>query len=182
MPCECSTFSATRICSSRLAVCAEPEPPWACQVPAVNGRPPEKPLPVLIPQFPPDSHCAIASQFTLYALGAGAGGGASTSGGSTSGAGAGGTFGSKSAGSAAGGTSTGAISGAGVGGTFGSKPTGSGAGGASGAGGTLGSNSWLGATFGSKPTASALAVPAGTVTSVPVIAATMSVLRTFFNR
>ena len=65
MPCVCSTFSATRICSSRLALDGEPEPPLACQVLDVNWRPPEKPLPVLIPQFPPDSHCAMASQFTL---------------------------------------------------------------------------------------------------------------------
>ncbi len=41
MPCECSTFSATRICSSRLALLADPEPPFARQVPGVNCRPPE---------------------------------------------------------------------------------------------------------------------------------------------
>jgi uncharacterized protein (TIGR00369 family) len=41
MPCECSTFSATRICSSRLAPFAEPEPPLARQVLGVNCRPPE---------------------------------------------------------------------------------------------------------------------------------------------
>src|SRR5271163_2809466 len=40
IPCECSTFSATRICSSRLAPLGEPEPPLACQVPDVNCRPP----------------------------------------------------------------------------------------------------------------------------------------------
>jgi hypothetical protein len=39
----------------------------------------------------------------------------------------------------------------------------------------------FGATFGSKPIVSALAVAVGTVTSAPVIAASMSVLRTFFN-
>ena len=33
MPCVFSTFSATRICSARLAVCGEPEPPLARQVP-----------------------------------------------------------------------------------------------------------------------------------------------------
>ncbi|WP_304441317.1 transglycosylase family protein [Mycobacterium sp. 852002-51057_SCH5723018] len=67
------------------------------------------------------------------------------------------------------------------GGTLGSKPTGA-AGGASGAGagGTSGANP-AGGTFGSKPIGSALAVADGTVTSVPVIAARMSVLRTFFK-
>lgn len=40
IPCERSTFSATRICSSRLALAADPEPPLARQVPAVNCRPP----------------------------------------------------------------------------------------------------------------------------------------------
>ena len=36
MPCVCSTFSATRICSSRLAPAGEPDPPLACHVPTVN--------------------------------------------------------------------------------------------------------------------------------------------------
>ncbi|CEZ69398.1 Uncharacterised protein [Mycobacterium tuberculosis] len=40
IPCERGTFSATRICSSRLALAADPEPPLARQVPAVNCRPP----------------------------------------------------------------------------------------------------------------------------------------------
>jgi len=155
MPCECSTFSATRICSSRLAPFGEPEPPLECQVLGVNCRPPEKPLPVLIPQFPPDSHCAMASQFTLYALiGAGA------SGAGASGAGGGGASG-------AGG---GGASGAGGGGASGAG----GGGGASGAGAA-------GATFGSKPIGSALAEADGTAKSVPVTAASMSVLRTLFK-
>src|SRR5580693_2387529 len=105
MPCECSTFSATRICSSRLAPFGEPEPPLECQVLEVNCRPPAKPLPVLIPQFPPDSHCAMASQFTLYALiGAGASGAGASGGG--------GRFGSKPAG--AGGGASGAGGGGGA--------------------------------------------------------------------
>jgi hypothetical protein len=147
MPCECSTFSATRICSSRLAPFGEPAPPLERHVLGVNCRPPAKPLPVLIPQFPPDSHCAMASQFTLYALiGAGA------SGAGASGAGGGGA------------------SGAGGGGASGAG----GGGGASGAGAA-------GATFGSKPTGSALAEADGTARRVPVTAARMSVLRTFFK-
>jgi hypothetical protein len=156
MPCECSTFSATRICSSRLAPFGEPEPPLECQVLEVNCSPPEKPLPVLIPQFPPDSHCAMASQFTLYALiGAGASGaGASGAGGGGGASGAGG----------------GGASGAGGGGASGAG----GGGGASGAGAA-------GATFGSKPTGSALAEADGIARSVPVTAASMSVLRTFFK-
>jgi hypothetical protein len=146
----------------------------------VNCRPPEKPLPVLIPQLPPDSHCAMASQFTLYALMGGGGGASGPGGGGTSkpavaggggasGPGGGGT--SKPAGAGGGGTSGpggGGASGAGGGGT--SKPAGaagaSGAG-ASGAGGGGGT--------------SALAVADGTVTSDPVIAARMSVLRTLFK-
>ena len=40
MPCERTTFSATRICSSREAPAGEPLPPLACQVPMVNCRPP----------------------------------------------------------------------------------------------------------------------------------------------
>src|SRR5690242_5469197 len=129
MPCECSTFSATRICSSRLAPDGEPDPPLARQVLGVNCRPPEKPLPVLIPQLPPDSHCAMASQLTLYARWAG-GGGTSGPGGAASGAGGGGA------------------SGAGGGGA-----SGAGGGGASGAGGG-GASGAAGATagaFGSKP-------------------------------
>ena len=70
-------------------------------------------------------------------------------------------------------------SGAGGGGTFGLKPTGAGASGAGG-GGASGVGP-AGGTFGSKPIASALALADGTVTSVPVIAARMSVLRTFFK-
>jgi hypothetical protein len=182
MPCECSTFSATRICSSRLAPEGEPDPPLACHVLEVNCRPPANPLPVLIDQFPPDSHCAIASQFTLYAR-IGGGGGAS-------GPGGGGTLGSKPAGAGGGGAS-----GPGGGGTLGSKPAGAGGGGASGPGGGGGaSGPGGGATFGSKPAgaagasgagagggASALALAEGAVTSDPVMAARMSVLRTLFN-
>src|ERR1700753_1565322 len=123
MPCVCSTFSATRICSSRLALFAEPAPPLACQVLDVNCSPPWNPLPVLIPQFPPDSHCAMASQFTLYAR-TGGGGGAS-------GPGGGGKFGSKPAGAGGGANGGGGASGAGGGG--GASGAGGG-GGASGAG------------------------------------------------
>ena len=183
MPCECSTFSATRICSSRLAPFGEPEPPLARQVLDVNCRPPEKPLPVLMPQLPPDSHCAIASQFTLYDRWTGGG---ASAGGAASGPGAPGAGGaSKPARAGAGGSAAGAP---GAGGTFGSKPTGAGAGatsaGAPGAGGTSGTDpaeETFGATFGSRPIVSALAVAVGTVTSAPVIAASMSVVRTFFN-
>ena len=134
-----------------------------------------------MPQLPPDSHCAIASQFTLDARWTG-GGGAST-GGAASGPGAPGAGGaSKPTGAGAG------ASGAGGGGGA-SKPTGAGGGGASGAGapgagGTFGGTSGtdpVEATFGSRPIVSAFAVAVGTVTSSPVIAASMSVLRTFFN-
>lgn len=121
MPWLCRTFSATRICSSRLAPDGDPDPPLARQVLEVNCSPPEKPLPVLIDQLPPDSHCAMASQFTLYALWTGGGGGAS-------GAGGGGTFGSKPTGAGAGasGAGGGGASGtASAGGTFGSMPIGS---------------------------------------------------------
>jgi hypothetical protein len=173
MPCECRTFSATRICSSRLAPAGEPEPPLAAQVLDVNCRPPEYPLPLLMPQFPPDSHCAMASQFTLYAL-IGAGGGAS-------GAGPGGTLGSKPTGAGGGASGGGATGAGGGGGTFGSKPTGAGAG-ASGAGGGGASGAGpAGGTFGFMPIASALALADGSVASVPVIAARTSVFRTFFN-
>ncbi len=41
MPCECKTFSATRICSSRLAPLGDPEPPLARHVLGVNCKPPE---------------------------------------------------------------------------------------------------------------------------------------------
>src|SRR5215212_6936769 len=61
-PWEARTRSATRICSARLALWAEPVPPLARQVPGANWRPPEKPLPVLVPQLPPDSHWARRSQ------------------------------------------------------------------------------------------------------------------------
>src|ERR1700753_3901186 len=131
MPCVCSTFSATRICSSRLALFAEPAPPLACQVLDVNCSPPWNPLPVLIPQFPPDSHCAMASQFTLYAC-TGGGGGAS-------GPGGGGASKPTGAGGGASGPGGGA-SGAGGGGA-----SGPGGGGASGAGAPAGT------AFGSEP-------------------------------
>src|SRR5699024_3754389 len=52
------TFSATAICSSRLASAALPEPPCACQVCGLNCKPPSYPLPVLMLQSPPDSHSA----------------------------------------------------------------------------------------------------------------------------
>src|ERR1700753_1829419 len=182
MPCVCSTFSATRICSSRLALFAEPAPPLACQVLDVNCSPPWNPLPVLIPQFPPDSHCAMASQFTLYA-GTGGGGGASGPGG-----------GGASKPTGAGGGASGA---GGGGGMFGSKPTGAGGGAsrpgggaararggrASGPGGgrASGARARAGTAFGSEPIGSAWAVADGMVTSVPVTAARMSVLRTLYK-
>src|SRR4051794_2114570 len=62
MPWDFLTFSATAICSERDAPSGLPLPPLAAQVDGVNCRPPEKPLPVLVPQLPPDSHCATASQ------------------------------------------------------------------------------------------------------------------------
>jgi hypothetical protein len=40
-PCDACTRCATRICSARLALCAEPLPPFAAQVPDENWRPPE---------------------------------------------------------------------------------------------------------------------------------------------
>jgi hypothetical protein len=67
-PCVRSTFSATRICSDRDAVAGLPTPPLEDQVAGLNCRPPKWPLPVLVPQFPPDSHWAMASQFTESAL------------------------------------------------------------------------------------------------------------------
>src|SRR6185436_9742756 len=51
-PCLASTRSATTICSTRDASWARPPPPKARQVLGVNWRPPLKPLPVLIAQFP----------------------------------------------------------------------------------------------------------------------------------
>src|SRR6478735_231582 len=60
-PWEAWTRSATAICCSRLAFSGEPVPPYADQVLEVNCRPPEKPLPVLVDQLPPLSHCASAS-------------------------------------------------------------------------------------------------------------------------
>jgi hypothetical protein len=62
-PCDASTRSATAICWARLAVDGLPCPPCARQVDWVNCRPPEYPLPVLVFQFPPLSHCAIASHW-----------------------------------------------------------------------------------------------------------------------
>ncbi len=60
-PCSSSTRSATAICSARLAFVGLPLPPNAFQVDGVNCRPPEKPLPVLVDQLPPLSHCARRS-------------------------------------------------------------------------------------------------------------------------
>ena len=62
MPCSALTFSATWICSPRLAFSGEPEPPKAFHVDGVNCSPPEKPLPVSVLQLPPLSHWASASQ------------------------------------------------------------------------------------------------------------------------
>src|SRR3954452_20449656 len=61
-PLASSTRSATAICSVRLAWCGIPEPPKERQVDAVNCSPPWKPLPVLVAQSPPLSHCATLSQ------------------------------------------------------------------------------------------------------------------------
>src|SRR4051794_31061524 len=61
-PWASSTRSATAICSVRLAWCGIPEPPKERQVDAVNCSPPWKPLPVLVAQLPPLSHCATLSQ------------------------------------------------------------------------------------------------------------------------
>ena len=58
------TFLAMSICCSRVAWWATGAylpPPKPSQVDLVNCRPPEKPLPVLIAQLPPDSHCASES-------------------------------------------------------------------------------------------------------------------------
>src|SRR5689334_12905544 len=67
-PCVRRTFSATRICSARDAVAGLPTPPFDDQVACLNCRPPYAPLPELVAQLPPDSHRAMASQFTLSAL------------------------------------------------------------------------------------------------------------------
>src|SRR5215472_15905996 len=67
MPWPASTRWATAICCDReapAAVEAYLPPPYASQVPWENWSPPEKPLPVLVPQLPPDSQAAMASQFT----------------------------------------------------------------------------------------------------------------------
>ena len=61
-PWASSTRSATAICSVRLAWCGIPEPPKERQVDAVKCSPPWKPLPVLVAQLPPLSHCATLSQ------------------------------------------------------------------------------------------------------------------------
>jgi hypothetical protein len=71
MPCAALTRSATWICCSRLASSGWPEPPKARHVESVNCRPPPKPLPVLMPQSPPLSHWARASQsVSAWAAGA----------------------------------------------------------------------------------------------------------------
>src|SRR5690606_16482669 len=63
-PCEAWTFSAIAICCSRVArwaLGAYWPPPCPIHVCGWNWRPPEKPLPVLMLQSPPDSHAAIES-------------------------------------------------------------------------------------------------------------------------
>src|SRR5580765_6165002 len=55
------TRAATAICCARLAEDGLPLPPYARQVLGVNCKPPENPLPVLMPQFPPLSHWATLS-------------------------------------------------------------------------------------------------------------------------
>src|SRR5262249_54451569 len=67
MPWPASTRWATAICCDReapAAVEAYVPPPYASQVPWENWSPPEKPLPVLVPQLRPDAQAAMASQFT----------------------------------------------------------------------------------------------------------------------
>ncbi len=76
--------------------------------------------------------------------------------------------------------STGARASGKGGATFGSKP-GAAASGAGGAGGGASGACPAGAALGSTPAGCAVAVADGMVTSAPVIAASTSVLRTFFN-
>src|SRR5262249_32923404 len=63
-PWVASTRSATAICCSFVASWADgaySPPPCEAHVPAANCTPPKKPLPVLIPQLPPDSQRATWS-------------------------------------------------------------------------------------------------------------------------
>src|SRR5580693_1158855 len=61
-PCSARTRLATAICSCLEAAAGLPTPPYWAQVAGLNCRPPYSPFPVLAAQFPPDSHCATASQ------------------------------------------------------------------------------------------------------------------------
>src|SRR5262249_10204499 len=66
MPWPGSTRRATAVTCHReapAAVEAYLPAPYASPVPSQNSSPPEKPLPVLVPQLPPDSQAAMASQF-----------------------------------------------------------------------------------------------------------------------
>src|ERR1700742_2863800 len=62
-PSSAKTRLATEICCSRDAAAGFPPPPYRAQVAGLNCSPPYSPFPVLACQLPPDSHCAIASQF-----------------------------------------------------------------------------------------------------------------------
>src|SRR5271166_1830312 len=62
-PSSAKTRFATAICWSLDAAAGLPTPPYWDQVAGLNCSPPYSPFPVLAAQLPPDSHCAIASQF-----------------------------------------------------------------------------------------------------------------------
>src|SRR5271166_1042923 len=61
-PWSARTRLATAICCSLDAAAGLPTPPYWAQVRGLNCNPPYSPFPVLACQFPPDSHCATASQ------------------------------------------------------------------------------------------------------------------------
>src|ERR1700739_1519958 len=61
-PWSSRTRLATAICCSLDASAGLPTPPYRAQVLGLNCSPPYSPFPVLACQFPPDSHCATASQ------------------------------------------------------------------------------------------------------------------------
>lgn len=61
-PSSVKTRFATAICVSRDVAAGLPTPPYCFHVGNLNCNPPYSPLPVSAAQFPPDSHCAIASQ------------------------------------------------------------------------------------------------------------------------
>lgn len=61
-PSAAKTRFATAIWVSRDVAAGLPTPPYCFHVGNLNCNPPYSPLPVSAAQFPPDSHCAIASQ------------------------------------------------------------------------------------------------------------------------